>query len=968
MTSVQAQVRAPRKRTCALGRLLVFGGLLAIGVALPLLPGRAGAGSSGPSTTAAPITVEGITSYRLSNGLQVLLIPDAGQPKVTVAVTYFVGSRHEGYGETGMAHLLEHMLFKGTPRHKDPDSEIEQRGGDWNAETESDWTYYYQTHLADLPGLANLHFALDLEAERMTHARIVQEDLDKEFSVVRNELEIGENSPSEILHQRTLRAAFTWHGYGRDTIGSRSDIEHAPISRLREFYRRYYRPDNAQLTVAGRFTPALAMPWIAETFGRIARPPTPVPLTYTVEPQQDGERQVMLRRTGEEKLIGVAYHALPAVHPDYAALEAALDALTREGTGRLYRELISPGLLTSVHAETPPSVEPGVVWLLAEAGREQNLEAVRDKLLAVVEGLGQSAVTVEELRRFQARKRKEFAHLASDGAQVASALRPWSAAGDFRLWLLYRDRIAQLTPAQVTAVARRLLVPANRTVGLFVPTAQPQRAPLPAATDVAAQVKGYKGQPPPAAGEAFAPTVEQIEQRTRRLTIAGGMRLLLLPKKTRGETVELALNLRFGSLSALRGKSAAVELLAPMLLRGTKQRSFIQLSDALDELQVEVSAVSGRSSLLPQTVSLRLRTLRRHLPALLALLAEMLREPSFDPGEFTRVQKEMVAGFTASLQDPMVVAKMTLGGALTSWPTDDPRYLVPLAEQVRRLQACRVSDVAELHRTLLGAEAAVLVLVGDFDADAVAAQVGQLFAPWHAARPYQRLAQPVQTVTAASVVLPLTDKQMAVAGLALPLQENDRAAAYPALRLLDHLLGEGNTARLYHRVREVEGLSYDVQASVAVPIQHDEDGAGAGAVIALATCAPPSARKALEVMLGELDAVAQHGVSEKELQTAKQGYARAAESERGDDGQLAEHLLWLRAEDRTLRFDEAVDRQVAALTPAAVQQTARKILVPARAVRVLAGDLPTAASPKSGDGSLAPTQRAPKVEGAPTSR
>ena len=908
-----------------------------------------GAGADRQAPRAALLTVEGITSYRLANGLQVLLIPEPAQTKVTVAVTYFVGSRHEGYGETGMAHLLEHMLFKGTPRFPDPDREVERRGGEWNAETETDWTYYFQTHLADAPAQDNLRFALAFEAERMTRARLVQADLDKEFSVVRNELEIGESSPAEILRQRVLRAAFTWHGYGRDTIGSRSDIEHAPIASLRAFYRRYYRPDNAQLTIAGHFQPEAVRQWIAATFGAIQRPPQPVPPTYTVEPQQDGERQVTLRRSGEVKLVGVAYHALPAAHPDYPAVEAALDVLTREGTGRLYKELISTGLCTGVQSEVPPLVEPGFLWLLTEVQREQSAELVRDKLLAGIEGLALTPVTPEELRRFQARKRKEFTHLGTDGTALAAALRPWAAAGDFRLGLLYRDRIASLTPGQVTAAARQLLVPANRTVGLFLPTAQPQRAPLPTAPAAAAQVSGYTGRPPPAPGETFPPTVDQIERRLRRLTLPGGLRVALLPKKTRGGTVELALNLRYGSLAELRGKAAAAELLGPMLLRGTRRRTFTELTDALDELQTELSISSGRS--LPEAVGLRARTLKPHLPALLTLLAELLRQPSFPPSEFTRVQKELIAALEVRQQDPLALAKVVLGRALYPWPADDPRHYASLPEQLQQLREARVQQVAELHRSLLGADAGLLVIVGDFDPDAVLAQVTRLLAGWRAARPYQRIPHPPQAVTPDEVVLTLPDKQLAAATLALPLRATDEAPEYPALRLLEHLLGGGSTARLYHRVRELEGLSYDVEASFYVPPHHEEDGAGAGCIVATATCAPHNARKALQTLLEELDTVARRGVTATELQLTKQSYARAREAERADDGQLAERLLELLAEGRTLRFDEAVDRRLAELDAAAVQQLARQVLLTTRAIRALAGDFP----PRSGAG--APSSR-----------
>ena len=196
--------------------------------------------------------IEGIAEYRLENGLQILLLPDDSKPTVTVNITYFVGSRHEGYGEAGMAHLLEHMLFKGTPNNPNIPAALKERGGDFNGTTWYDRTNYYETFPASSE---NLEFALRLEADRMVNSHVAEADLKSEMTVVRNEFEMGENSPEMILSQRLFASAFEWHGYGRSTIGNRSDIERVPIRNLRSFYQRHYRPDNALLIVAGQGKP-----------------------------------------------------------------------------------------------------------------------------------------------------------------------------------------------------------------------------------------------------------------------------------------------------------------------------------------------------------------------------------------------------------------------------------------------------------------------------------------------------------------------------------------------------------------------------------------------------------------------------------------------------------------------------------------------------------------------------------------
>ncbi|MCB9718787.1 MAG: insulinase family protein [Myxococcales bacterium] len=225
-------------------------------------------GEPPPPSSAAPRLLhelEGITELELDNGLRVLLLPDPSQGRITVNVTYLVGSRHEGYGESGMAHLLEHMLFKGTPEHPDPWQELDDHGADFNGTTWYDRTNYYETMPASDENLA---WALRFEASRMLDSTIDAEDLAREFTVVRNEFEMDESQPSIVLDERVLSTAYLWHNYGKSTIGARSDIERVPVDRLRDFYRRYYRPDNAVLVIAGDFEPARALALAQESFGR----------------------------------------------------------------------------------------------------------------------------------------------------------------------------------------------------------------------------------------------------------------------------------------------------------------------------------------------------------------------------------------------------------------------------------------------------------------------------------------------------------------------------------------------------------------------------------------------------------------------------------------------------------------------------------------------------------------------------
>src|SRR5205809_7871535 len=278
-------------------------------------------------------SVEGITEYRLqSNGLRILLFPDLSKPTITVNVIYLVGSRHEDYGETGMAHLLEHLLFKGSKNHPNVPKELQDHGSRPNGTTWFDRTNYFETFQASD---ANLEWAVDLEADRMVNSFVAKKDLDSEMTVVRNEFESGENSPMEVLEERVLSTAYLWHNYGKSTIGARSDIENVPIERLQAFYRNYYQPDNAVLTIAGKFNEQKTLALVDKYFSPVPQPARRLEKVYTVEPPQEGERTVTLRRAGDTQLVEALYHVPAISHPDYAAVSILMQVLGSSPAGRL---------------------------------------------------------------------------------------------------------------------------------------------------------------------------------------------------------------------------------------------------------------------------------------------------------------------------------------------------------------------------------------------------------------------------------------------------------------------------------------------------------------------------------------------------------------------------------------------------------------------------------------------------------
>ena len=900
--------------------------------AAPNPPPAKAAPEDAPPVPSKVTTVEGITEYHLPNGLRVLLFPDPTKPTVLVNVTYLVGSRVEGYGETGMAHLLEHMLFKGTPSRPDIWKLLQSKGANFNGSTWWDRTNYFE----ELPASPeSLEFALALEADRMIHSKIAAEDLAKEFSVVRNEFEMGENNPANVLEDKMMATAFQWHNYGKSTIGSRSDIERVPVGSLRAFYRKYYQPDNAILIIAGKFDVAQALQLVGKCFGPIPRPARALQPTWTVEPVQDGERQVTLRRTGDVALVSLVYHGVAGADPDRMTEDAIADILTNKPSGRLYKALVGKGLASEVSGNVYPMAEPGVIVLSAKVSADVAPEKVRDIMIRVVEGLAGSKVTKEEVERWRAGWMKDFDLGLTETARTGVLLSEFAAMGDWRLLFLARDRVKAVVALDVERVARAYIKQSNRTLGMFLPDKAPDRAPLAQTPDVAAMMKDYKGSAAVAEGEAFAATIENVEKRTTRVDLADGLKLALLPKKTKGGSVRLVLTLRFGSEQDVKGKTTAAAVLPSMLMRGTKKHSFQQIKDQLDQLRAEADFGGGHSS--PGTVNvsqMRVKTTRENLPAVLALLTEILREPTFSKSELESLRKEMLARLEEQLQDPRANGQVVLMQKLFPFAKDDVRYVPSVKESIERLRKVQAPELARMHKALWGMSAAQLAVVGDFDPAAVKAQIEKDLDSWKSPKAYRRIALVYRANQPADETINTPDKEMAfvIAGSTLSLRDDD--PAYPALTMLNYMLGGSPTSRLFDRLRQKDGLSYGAGSRIfAHPIDVS------GHFLAWAICAPQNIDKSLAAMQEEIRRLVKDGVSEKELDEAKKSYAKNWDSRMADDdfvsGELTQGLFL----ERTFAYWRDLNDKIKKLTPADINAAAQKFIKPDGLVMVRAGDL-----------------------------
>ncbi len=892
--------------------------------AVSLLLGFASAHAAVPAGVKEVATVEGISEYRLDNGLRVVLFPDAGSPSTSVNVTYLVGSRHEKYGETGMAHLLEHMLFKGTEKGGNIWAEMTKRGMRNNGSTWYDRTNYYETFNASP---TDLEWAISMEADRMVNSRVDRKDLDTEMTVVRNEMERGENNPGRILWQRAIGSSYRWHNYGKETIGARSDVEGVDIDALRAFYRLYYQPDNAVLVVAGAFDRDQTLGWIAKYFGAIPKPARTLPRLYTTEPVQDGERMVTIRRVGDQQLVGIAYHTVPGAHPDFVATEALGEIMSVEPAGRLYKALVETKKASGVGSFSPGLFDPGYIMFSAQVPLSDSVDAARDAAIATLEGVGKAPITQAELDRVRARALKEVDEALADPTRFGIRLSESIASGDWRLFFLTRDRWRTVTREDVQRVALAYLKPANRSVALFIPEAKPDRAPASASVDVVAMLKDYKGDPAAGAGELFVATPANLEARTQRFTLSNGMKVALMPKKTRGETVKVALQIDQGDEKSLFGTVPQGSLMAAMLARGTQKRSRQDIEDTLDKLRSKVSFGGGQSH-----TSAAVETYRKELPDTLRLVAEMLRQPSFPEAEYAKLQREEITDLESSRTDPEKITRRAARRYGNPYPVGDPRYVPTVEEAIALVRKTTAEDLRRFHKTFTGGVGEIAI-VGDFDADAARKALEDAFGTWTKAAPYARIPDPFvkKAPTVATVETP--DKANAALFGDLSLSINDESSDFGATTVASFLLGEGATSRLWRRIRERDGLSYGVYSYVGWNSFEPNS-----TLNVIAIFAPQNRARLATALNEEFARVAREGFPDTEVEEGKAIVLKRRLLSRSQDANVAAALVQQLYVGRTWAFSEKSDAAVAAATTASVNAAFRKYMQPDGLALVYAGD------------------------------
>jgi zinc protease len=765
-----------------------------------------------------------------------------------------------------------------------------------------------------------------IEADRMVNSRIDKADLDAEMTVVRSELEGGENSPGRLLWQAVVSAAFQAHPYGWPVIGWRSDVENVSRDAIHRYYRAHYGPGNAVAVIVGDVTAADALRLVRRHFGPIKPIPKP-PEVYTVEPPQRGERRVTVRRAGSLPSVLIAWKAPAARHPDTYALDVLAGVLGEGRTSRLYQALVEKGVASRVDAGSPSLRDPFLFYATATARPGVTAERLETALLEEVERVAGAPITDEELTRAQRRAEADFVFQTNSVTAQARQLGYWAMIGDWRHLTTYLDRIRALTPADVQAVARRTFVVDTRTVGHFVPSDGGSPVPPPREASASARVERPKrGDRPIALPRAAA--ARPPNRLVTRFALDNGISVVVQENHAT-PTVALRASVPAGSLAEPRDRPGLAGLTAAMLSRGTEQRSALGFATALEDVGASLGA--GADALVTTITG---HALTRDFDLVLDLFTEMLRRPTFPPADLERLKGEALAGIAQAKTNPDRVAGRAFDRAVH--PPGHPLRPETFEESEAAVAALTRDDLAAFHRRQYGPDRMILVVAGDVAPEQVREALEKRLGDWPRNPETQAVVPPALPLQPAptSLEIPVPDKSQTaiVWGHAGGLRRQD--PDFYATQVLSLILGGGAlTSRLGTSIRDDQGLAYSVYAYFDASLFP-------GPFRAVLGTNPANARKAVGALEAEIQRVRRDGVTPREVDEAVAYLTGRFPLRLETNGGVAE-ILWA-MEFFNLGADY-IDRYAGyyrAVTVQQVNQAARVHLHPDQATVVVAGPLP----------------------------
>ncbi len=847
------------------------------------------------------VSAGGMSAYTLANGFKIILIPFPTASNVRVELLVKTGSKLEGYGETGMAHLLEHMLFKGAGSRKNIKEDLTALGASWNGTTNADRTNYFETLSSDPEKLDEV---IRLEADRFIHAKFTKADLDSEMTVVRNELENSERNPSRLVMDALARNTFIWHGYSRSTIGARTDIENTSYEALRAFHRKHYRPDNAALIVSGNFDVQRVVALTTKLFSAAKNPSTAKPRNWTFDsPQALTQRSELYASVGTT-VVASAWKLPGLSERDAHALDLAVTAVCDADWGSLRKELVTNrGLAVTASCSTSTEADYSRLMAFAKAGQDADAQTLSNELIRHIQDMANKGVTQEQLERARLSEMNQIERAFDSHESIARIVSQYEVAGDWRLMFWVRDVVKSLQLEEANAALKKWVVATNRSDVLLRHTEATSPLVITPPALASTRVEG-KSWPSIFSDADPAPkSLVELSKSTRSFVLDGEKASAsLIRRKTQGDKVWLVLENDYGTAETLSHRKNACTAASYLMGFGGGGLTRDVLSRRMEELKATWNLrLSGMSMEVP----------RKNLDKVFEILFSVWAEPSLPLNEFESYKSGLLASYESQLKSPVALADNATRLRFDNFPKGHWSKPKTYEEQIADAKSLSYEDVQRCVKDFAKISHARVGVVGNLHEQDIRA-LWVKAALTNSEMKYQRIADPTAP-TKVDTALIRVDKPdtpnarvLGVAVVALSRQSKD----FPALQLAVEVMGGNASSLIWKELREKDGLAYSTGMQVSGSMMDDRT-----TIQLYATSASAQADKAMEKLKMVLQRVLDEGLSDADIARAKKTWVERRKAFLGRESNFASTLAdaLLDGYDFLARakFDESIEQVTA---------------------------------------------------------
>ncbi len=846
-------------------------------------------------------------------------------PVVTVMIWYRVGSAHERLGEKGLAHYLEHMLFKGTDRYARGEIDLitMKNGGSNNAFTAEDYTAYFFSFASD-----RWQEALEIEANRMGECLFEEKEVEAERKVVIEELKLFKDSPWDALYDEVQALSFSVHPYRHPIIGYQEQLENVPRQRIFDFYRQHYNPSNATLVIVGDFNSEETVARVQELFGGLKAGAATEPVEVT-EPVQAGEKRITVLGGGEVPRLLALYGGAPFDSRDAVILDVAGHVLSSGKSSRLYRRFVEvEKLATSVETHNDARKQPGLFQVQIELQNVDDTARAEAVLDEELEALSREDVTGDELQRARNIATSEFIFDQETSSGLATKIGYFDTLASYRFLEEYLPTVRSITPKDLRNVATRYFDRSQRSLGLSLPEKPGDQS---ASTDEtrgpSVPRRAYRNRPDSpgrSAGEAQAAGAGSAVRGdmlvdVQREIMDNGLTVLFLESRSL-PVVAINCYVRAGRRFEPAGKEGLAQFVGRMLDEGTATRT-------ADEIAVAIEAVGGK--LVTDSLGARATVLSRDLDLGLQLTADCLINPTFDPGRLEMERSRIQSEIRADADDPSRVAYDAFREIVYA---GHPLH-APMKGYSESIAALKQEDLKSFHQRYHRPGNAVLAIVGDFETAELLPQLRRYFGGWKAAKAgFPQLPALTRSPEAETRRVKMDKEQINVYLGHLGVRRAN--PDYHALLVMDYILGTGPgfTDRISKSLRDDQGLAYTVYANISESSTEEP-----GVFSAYIGTSPENREKAIGGMLQEIRKFRDEGCTEEELANAKAYLTGNFVFNFETTSQVADMLIELERFELGFDYIARYPLMLEAVTVNDVNRVARKYLDPEAMKIVIVG-------------------------------